>query len=82
VNHDVDPVAVLTLITRELERIATSAVIHRDHHQPWIAVCGGALRNDRFPETSVAEWSNAGDVDRVSKDHVVEVDIIVPPRGA
>jgi hypothetical protein len=80
-NHDVDPVAVLTLTTRELKRIATSAVIHRDkepNHRPWIGVYGGALHNDRFPDTSVAEWSYAAEVDRVSHDHFVEVDIIVP----
>lgn len=80
-NHDMDPIAVLNLTTRELKRIATSAVTHRDkepNHRPWIAVYGGALHNDRFPEPSVAEWSYAPEVDRVSNDHFVEIDIIVP----
>ncbi len=80
-NHDVDPVAVLTLTTRELKRIATSAVTHRDKepdHRPWIAVYGGALHNDRFPDAGVAEWSYAAEVDRVTNNHFVEVDIIVP----
>ncbi len=50
----------LGLATRELSRIATSAVKYRDRdpaHRPWIAAYGGALHNDRFPDKSVAEWS-------------------------
>jgi hypothetical protein len=78
---DVDAAAMLTLTTRELRRIATSAVDHRDRepgHRPWIAVYGGALHNDRFPEASVAEWSYAGDVDRATAGHFVEIDLVVP----
>jgi hypothetical protein len=80
-DHDVDPVAILTLTTRELTRIATSAVLHRDKdpsHRPWIAVYGGALHNDRFPDRGVAEWSYAAEVDRVTGGHFVEIDVIVP----
>jgi hypothetical protein len=80
-DHDVDPVVMLTLTTRELTRIATSAVLHRDKepsHRPWIAVYGGALHNDRFPDKTVAEWSYAAEVDRVTGGHFVEVDVIVP----
>jgi hypothetical protein len=80
-DHEVDPVAMLTLTTRELTRIATSAVVHRDKepgHRPWIAVYGGALHNDRFPEPAVAEWSYAAEVDRVTGGHFVEIDVIVP----
>lgn len=80
-DHEVDPVAMLTLTTRELTRIATSAVVHRDKepgHRPWIAVYGGALHNDRFPEAAVAEWSYAAEVDRVTGGHFVEIDVIVP----
>ena len=76
-----DPIAMLGLVTRELTRIATSAVQHRDQepgHRPWIAVYGGALHNDRFPDKSVAEWSYAGSVDVASRGHYVEVDLIVP----
>ena len=43
-------------------RIATSAIRHRDRepgHRAWIAIYGGALHTDRFPEPSVAEWSYA-----------------------
>jgi hypothetical protein len=80
-DHEVDPVAMLTLTTRELTRIATSAVVHRDKepgHRPWIAVYGGALHNDRFPEAAVAEWSYAAEVDGVTGGHFVEIDVIVP----
>jgi len=76
-----DPVAMLGLVTRELTRIATSAIRYRDPqpgHRPWIAVYGGALHNDRFPAREVAEWSYAGAVDRASGGHYVEIDLIVP----
>jgi hypothetical protein len=84
-NREVDAAAMLTLTTRELTRIATSAVRHRDHepgHRPWIAVYGGALHNDRFPEPTVAEWSYAAAVDRATGDHFVEIDVIVPELAA
>jgi len=80
-DHEVDPAAILTLTTRELTRIATSAVLHRDRepgHRPWIAVYGGALHNDRFPDKAVAEWSYAAEVDRTTGGHFVEIDVIVP----
>lgn len=76
-----DPVAMLTLTTRELTRIATSAVHHRDReptHRPWIAIYGGALHNDRFPAEGVAEWSYASAVDEATGGHFVELDLIVP----
>ncbi len=76
-----DPLAMLTLTTRELARIATSAVTHRNKqasHRPWIVVYGGALHNDRFPSTGVAEWSYAPIADKVTQDHFVEIDLIVP----
>jgi hypothetical protein len=76
-----DPVVMLGLVTRELSRIATSAIRHRDQqpgHRPWIAVYGGALHNDRFPAAGVAEWSNAAAVDAASGSRYVELDVIVP----
>jgi hypothetical protein len=82
---EVDPVALLSLTTRELTRIAVSAVAHRDRepdHRPWIAVYGGALHNDRFPADSVAEWSYAAEIDRVTGGHFVEIDVIVPDIAA
>ena len=80
-GKEVDPVAMLSLTTRELGRIATEAVIHRDGeatHRPWIAVYGGALHNDRFPDAGVAEWSYAAKLDGATQNHFVEVDLIVP----
>lgn len=82
---EVDALAMLTLTTRELKRIAISAVVHRDkepEHRPWIALYGGALHNDRFPDKAVAEWSYAAAVDKVTKDHFVEIDVIVPELAA
>ena len=43
-----DPVAMLGVVTRELTRITTSAIRHRDRepgHRPWIAVYGGAQQD-------------------------------------
>lgn len=80
-NGAPDPVAMLTLTTKELTRIATSAVIHRDktkHPRRWIALYGGALHNDRFPDKAVAEWSYATTVDQATANHYVEIDLIVP----
>jgi len=82
---EVDALAMLTLTTRELKRIAISAVVHRDkdpEHRPWIAVYGGALHNDRFPDAAIAEWSYAAAVDKVTRDHYVEIDLIVPELAA
>jgi hypothetical protein len=76
-----DAEAMLTLTTRELGRIASEAVIHRDreeHHRPWIALYGGALHNDRFPEAATAEWTYAPKVDALTHDHFVEIDLVVP----
>lgn len=82
---EVDAVAMLSLTTRELRRIVTSAVAHRDQepgHRPWIAVYGGALHNNRFADPGVAEWSYAADADRATGGHFVEIDIIVPELAA
>ena len=77
----VDTVAMLDLTTSELGRIAVEAVIHRDKeptHRPWIALYGGALHNDRFPEAGTTDWSYAAKVDGVSNNHFVEIDLIAP----
>jgi len=84
-NGQVDALAMLTLTTRELKRIAISAVVHRNkepEHRPWVAVYGGALHNDRFPDQAVAEWSYAAAVDKVTQNHFVEIDLIVPELAA
>lgn len=76
-----DTIVMLGLVTRELSRVATSAIRYRDKqpgHRPWIAVYGGALHNDRFPAAGVAEWSYAESVDLASDGHFLEVDLIVP----
>lgn len=78
---EADPVAMLSLTTRELQRIAASAVKHRDKdpaHRPWVALYGGALHNDRFPGAGVAEWSYAETVDLVTSGRYIEIDLIVP----
>jgi hypothetical protein len=76
-----DPVAMLTLVTRELTRVATSAIKYRDRQarkRPWIALYGGALHNDRFPGPGVAEWSYAETMDLVTDGEYLEIDLIVP----
>jgi hypothetical protein len=80
-GKDVDAEAMLTLTTRELTRIASEAIAHRDaepQHRPWIALYGGALHNDRFPDKAIADWSYAAKVDALTHDHYVEIDLIVP----
>lgn len=77
----VDTVAMLDLTTSELGRIAVEAVIHRDKepaHRPWIALYGGALHNDRFPDPGTADWSYAAKVDDISNNQFVEIDLIAP----
>jgi hypothetical protein len=75
----------LDLVTRELGRIAASAVVYRDkekHPRPRIALYGGALHNDRFPYDSVKQWSYAAGVDKVASDHYVEIDLFAPELAA
>ena len=71
----------LELTKRELARISTEAVTHRDkeaNHRPRITLYGGALHNDRFPDAALAPYSYAPDADRATHDHFVEIDLIVP----
>jgi hypothetical protein len=78
---EADPVAMLTLTTKELSRIATSAIAFRDNKadpRHWIVVYGGALHNDLYPADGVAEWSYATGIDAATKGRYVEVDLIVP----
>jgi hypothetical protein len=80
-GKDINVEAMLDLTTRELGRIATEAVLHRDKdpaHRPWIALYGGAIHNDRFPEPGVEAWSYAAKVDDLTHGHFVEIDLIVP----
>jgi hypothetical protein len=78
---EVDAEAMLTLTTRELTRLATAAVTRRDGEpgrRPLVALYGGALHNDRFPEAGVAEWSYAATLDRATDGRFVEIDLIAP----
>jgi hypothetical protein len=71
----------LDLVTRELGRIAQSAVAYRDKQpdsRPIVAVYGGALHNDRFPYDSVASWSYAAAVDAATGGRYVEIDLYAP----
>lgn len=80
-GKEVQPEEMLSLTTRELGRITSEVVAHRDAevgHRPWIAVYGGALHNDRTPDPGVEEWSYAAKVDKATNDRFVEVDLIVP----
>lgn len=78
---EADPVAMLTLTTKELWRVASSAVAYRDKQadpRHWIVVYGGALHNDLYPAEGVAEWSYATAIDATTRGRYVEVDLIVP----
>jgi hypothetical protein len=80
-DGNVDPAALLSLTTRELTRITSEAVVHRDkkaEKRPWIGVYGGALHNDRFPSAGVEDWSYASKIDEVTKGRYVEIDLIAP----
>lgn len=84
-GKDMNAEELLAFVTRELARIAVEAVRHRDRepgHRPWIAVYGGAVHNDRFPEAGTEPWSYADAVDRATRDHFVEIDLIVPELAA
>ena len=77
-GKDVDYEAMLALVTRELSRLTRGAVAKPASPRPWIAVYGGALHNDRFPEPGTEDWSYAAAVDAATAGHFVEVDVIVP----
>jgi hypothetical protein len=84
-GKEVDIEGLLGLVTRELARIATSAVVHRDKqpdHRPRIAVYGGALHNDRDPYDSTKQWSYTADVDRAAGGTYVEIDLYPPELAA
>jgi hypothetical protein len=71
----------LDITTRELRRIAREAVVHRDklhEPRPWIALYGGALHNDRFPIPGLEIWSYAADVDKLTNNRYVELDLFIP----
>ena len=78
---EVDHEAMLDLVTRELGRIAAQAVEHRDREgspRRLVALYGGALHNDLYPNEGVAEWSYAPALDRALGGRYLEVDLYVP----
>ena len=82
---ELDIEKLLALVTRELQRIGASAVVHRARQadaRPLVALYGGAIHNDRFPYDSVAQWSYAGAIDQVTKDRFVEIDLYPPELSA
>lgn len=81
-GKDVDAVAMLDLVTRELTRLSTGAAKKPSSARPWVAVYGGALHNDRFPEAGTEEWSYAKAADEATGGKFVEVDLIVPELAA
>jgi hypothetical protein len=77
----VDPERLLTMVTRELDRVTRSAVRYRDEHhesRPMILVYGGALHNDLYPFESTKAWSYALAVDAATGGRYVEVDVYAP----
>jgi hypothetical protein len=80
-GKEVDYEAMLSLITRELGRIAGQAIAHRDREQAprrLIAVYGGALHNDLHPIDGLADWSFAAAVDAAAPGRYLEIDLYVP----
>jgi hypothetical protein len=75
----------LDLVTRELGRIATEAVVARDKDpaaRKLVATYGGALHNDLYPTVGVDQWSFAKGVDAATGGHYVEIDLYVPEFAA
>jgi hypothetical protein len=76
-----DAERLLTMVTRELDRVTRSAVRYRDEHhdaRPYILVYGGALHNDLYPFESTKDWSYALAVDAATGGRYVEVDVYAP----
>lgn len=79
----VDAEKMLTLVTRELDRVTRSAVRYRDEHQetrPLVLVYGGALHNDLYPYKSTRQWSYALAVDDATGGRYVELDLYAPEQ--
>ncbi len=73
--------AMLTIITRELGRIAVEAIAARDAQKSTrrlVLTYGGALHNDLYPVEGVEDWSFGPKVDQASGGHYVELDLVVP----
>jgi hypothetical protein len=78
---EVDAEKLLGVVTRELGRVARSAVRYREDHaepRPLIVVYGGALHNDLYPYKTTKQWSYAESVDDETGGRFVEVDLYLP----
>lgn len=80
-NAEPDLAAMLTIITRELGRIATQAIAVRDKEaspRRLVMTYGGALHNDLYPAAGVEDWAFGPEVDAASGGKYVELELIVP----
>jgi hypothetical protein len=80
-GKDIDYEAMLSIITRELGRIATDAVAYREKEKSprtLVATYGGALHNDLYPIEGIADWSFAKRVDEAAPGRYLELDLYVP----
>jgi hypothetical protein len=80
-GKEIDYEAMLSIITRELGRIATDAVAYRDKERSprtLVATYGGALHNDLYPIEGIADWSFAKRVDEAAPGRYLELDLYVP----
>jgi hypothetical protein len=72
-------VHMMDLTTAELTRLSTALLTRSPNEaRPLVIVYGGALHNDRFPDTGVETWSYAAAVEQPSRQTYVELDLIVP----
>jgi hypothetical protein len=76
---DLEPM--LQIITRELGRIAATAVADRakaKSERTLVMTYGGALHNDLYPQVGIEDFSFGPKVDQATGGHYVELELIVP----
>jgi len=81
VDGDPDLASMLTIITRELGRLAAKAVTDRAKEKSartLVMTYGGALHNDLYPNEGIADWAFGPKVDQATGGHYVELELIVP----
>jgi len=78
-GKELDIEAMLTVITRELGRIAIEAAAAK---HGLVLVYGGALHNDLYPNAGVEDWSFAAKVDGATSGGYEEIDLYVPEYAA
>jgi len=78
-DGEVDYEKLLTLITGKLQTAATEALARRSRKgRRLIALYGGSLHNDLYPDEGVADFSYATKVQEKTAGGYVEVDLYVP----